>query len=50
LKQRDATRTKEWRWRPGQSGNPIGKRNDVAAEIARAVFEQNTEALYKAFL
>jgi hypothetical protein len=38
-----------WKWRPGQSGNPSGKRNDLAAEIARAVFENNAEALCKAF-
>ena len=48
-KQRDATRIKAWQWRPGQSGNPSGKRNDLAAEIARAVFENNAEALYRAF-
>jgi hypothetical protein len=37
-------------WKPGQSGNPGGRpKNDIAAEIARAVFEQNTENLYKAF-
>jgi hypothetical protein len=48
-KQRGATRIKAWQWRPGQSGNPSGKRNDLAAEIARAVFENNAEALYRAF-
>jgi hypothetical protein len=51
LKQRDATRIASWRWKPGQSGNPTGKagRNDLAAEIARAVFESQPEALFKAF-
>jgi hypothetical protein len=39
-----------WKWKPGQSGNPTGKgRHDLAAEIARAFFEQNAEALYRAF-
>jgi len=40
-------------WQPGQSGNPLGRkldqRHDVAREIARAVFENNREALYNAF-
>ena len=37
-------------WKPGQSGNPSGRpKNDVAKEIAKAVFENNREALYKAF-
>jgi len=51
LKQRDATRIAPWRWKPGQSGNPRGGavRHDLAAEIARAVFENNAEVLYKAF-
>ena len=39
-----------WKWKPGQCGNPHNKgRNDVASEIARAVFENNAEALYKAY-
>lgn len=38
------------RWKPGQSGNPGGRpRNDVAKEIARAIFENNREELYKAY-
>lgn len=38
------------RWQPGQSGNPGGRpRNDVAKEIARAIFENNREELYKAY-
>ena len=37
-------------WKPGQSGNPSGRpKNDVAREIAKAVFENNKERLYKAF-
>ena len=44
-----ADRVAPWRWKPGQCGNPTGKRNDLAAEIARACFENNSEALYKAF-
>lgn len=42
-------------WKPGQSGNPLGNpylrkdKQDVAKEIARAVFENNREALYTAF-
>jgi hypothetical protein len=40
-----------FRWQPGQSANPGGRpRHDVAAEIARAVFTNNAEALYKAYL
>lgn len=34
----------------GQSGNPGGRpKNDVAAEIARAIFENDSEAIYRAF-
>jgi hypothetical protein len=39
-------------WKPGQSGNPLGRisdKNDIAKQIARAVFERNQEALYNAF-
>lgn len=35
-------------WEPGQSGNPGGRRPDVAREISRAAFENNREAIYKA--
>ena len=39
------------KWQPGQSGNPSGKpKQDVANIIARAVFENNKEQLYDAFL
>lgn len=38
------------RWKPGQSGNPGGRpKHDVAKEIARAIFENNREELYKAY-
>lgn len=34
----------------GQSGNPSGRvKNDIAAEIARAIFENDAEAIYRAF-
>jgi len=41
-------------WKPGQTGNPVGKngwseRNDLAAEIARAIFEQDGEAIFESF-
>jgi hypothetical protein len=41
-------------WPKGVTGNPSGKngwseRNDLAAEIARAVFEQDGEAIFEAF-
>lgn len=41
-------------WPKGVSGNPTGKngwseRNDLAAEIARAVFEQDGQAIFEAF-
>lgn len=36
-------------WVPGVSGNPAGRaRQDVGAEIARAVLENNQEAVYNA--
>lgn len=38
-------------WKPGQSGNPGGRpKYDLAAEIARAVFEKNPEVIYEAML
>ena len=41
-------------WKPGQTGNPAGKngwqeRRDLAAEIARAIFENDGPAIYAAF-
>ena len=44
-----ADRIAPWRWKPGQPGNPTGKRGDLAAQIAKAVFENNAEAIYEAF-
>ena len=39
-----------WKWQPGHCPNPGGRpKHDLAAEIARAVFENNAEALYKAY-
>ena len=50
LKQRDASRIAAWRWQLGKSANPGGlPRHDLAATIARACFENNSDALYKAF-
>jgi hypothetical protein len=38
-------------WPKGVSGNPGGRpKGDVTAEIARAVFENNSEAIYNAML
>ena len=38
-------------WKPGHSGNPAGRpKRDLSAEIARAVFEQNPELIYRAML
>ena len=37
-------------WKPGQSGNPGGRpKRDVAAEIARAIFERDAEAIERMF-
>jgi len=37
-------------WRPGQSGNPGGRtKRDMAAEIARAIFERDPEAIERAY-
>lgn len=36
-------------WPKGFSGNPAGRpKNDISVEIARAVFENNPEAIYRA--
>jgi hypothetical protein len=36
-------------WPKGVSGNPSGRpKNDISLEIARAVFEHNPEAIYRA--
>jgi hypothetical protein len=50
LKQRDASRIAAWRWQPGKSANPGGvPKHDVAKEIAKAIFENNPDMVYKAF-
>ena len=37
-------------WKQGQSGNPGGRpKRDLAAEIARAIFEQDSEVITRAF-
>lgn len=37
-------------YKPGETGNPGGRvKNDIAAEIARAIFENDSEAIYRAF-
>lgn len=41
-------RIKPFQWKPGQSGNPGGRKKDLSREISRAVFENNQELLYKA--
>jgi Family of unknown function (DUF5681) len=46
-KRGNAARIAPWRWKPGQSGNPGGRpKNDVAAMICRAAFENNANAIY----
>jgi hypothetical protein len=50
-KRGDFSRIAAWAWKPGYCPNPGGRpKHDVAAEIARAVFTNNAEALYKAYL
>ena len=40
-----------YQFRPGQSGNPGGRpKRDLASEVARAVFEENADAIYRAML
>jgi hypothetical protein len=46
----DFSRIAAWAWKPGQSGNPNGRpKHDLAAEVARAIFENNPDMVYKAF-
>jgi hypothetical protein len=51
-KPRDGTkRLKPFRFQPGVSGNPGGRpKTDVASEIAQALFTNNPELIYEAFL
>jgi len=38
-----------YQFKPGESGNPSGRpKHDKARDIARAIFEQNPEAIYAA--
>jgi hypothetical protein len=40
-----------YKWKPGYCPNPGGKpKHDVAKEIAKAIFENNQELVYKAFV
>ena len=40
-----------YKWKPGKSGNPGGRpKNDTAAEIARAIFDNNPELIYDAMV
>lgn len=42
---------KAFQFQPGQSGNPGGRpKRDEAAEIAKAIFEDNAPEIYKAML
>jgi hypothetical protein len=46
----DARQMKAWQWQPGVSGNPGGRpKHDLASEIARALFEQDAQAIFEAF-
>lgn len=47
----DASRIAKWKWQKGFAPNPTGKngRHDIAAELARACFENNLPALYASF-
>ena len=50
MKKLEASRIAPWRWQPGHCPNPGGRpKHDLAAEIAKACFENNADALYKAF-
>jgi hypothetical protein len=46
----DARQLKPYWFQPGVSGNPGGRpKVDLAAEIARALFEQDGQAIFEAF-
>ena len=45
----NAARIARFRWVKGQSGNPGGRpKSDFSRQIAKAVFEQNAPAVYRA--
>lgn len=53
---KDRNRNPNWRdnliapWKRGQSGNPGGRpKNDLAQEIAQAIFTENPEVIYQAY-
>lgn len=51
LKEKRLKKIAPFQWKKGQSGNPGGRfKNDLAAEVAQAIFEGNPEAIYKAML
>ena len=50
LSRNGTERLKPFRFQPGKSGNPGGRpKVDLAAEVARALFENDAEAIYAAF-
>ena len=36
------------KWKPGVSGNPGGRKKDIASELAASIFEQNKAKIYRA--
>jgi hypothetical protein len=47
----DASRIAAWRWQPGKSANPGGKpKHDIAKEIAQAIFLNNADMIYAAYV
>jgi hypothetical protein len=50
-RRKEAERIRPWQFKPGQSGNPGGRpKHDVASEIAQALFMDNPDLIYEAFL
>ena len=48
-RERQLAALKPWQFQPGKSGNPGGKpKRDIASEISRAIFEENTALVYEA--
>lgn len=48
IKSRRGLHLKPWHFKPGQSGNPGGRKKDEAKEIAQKIFRNNREAIYEA--